>query len=205
MSLTLNQAAKKDKTNQLLLCWFLNNHSKIHSQSPPEWPAAIKHCRQTTKTVEKLFVTTIASSMTHLDHETHAFEMPGFTFRCSLLKYTNFTAFNNQLRLYVCGLEESKHNLNQSTDKHFSGGSPSETSILITHSLLYGSGLYSMLSSMSLPANTATVPMMHTAMNTQSRMWSKTIATNFHSSAAWNEMGRVARKSCLRTSDFGLT
>lgn len=49
-----------------------------------------------------------------------------------------------------------------------------------------GADLYSMLSSMSLPAKTANVPMMHTAMNTQSRMWSKTMATNFHSSAAWN-------------------
>lgn len=62
------------------------------------------------------------------------------------------------------------------------------TSMLITHVLLHGSGLYSMLSSMSLPAKTASVPMMHTAMNTQSRMWSKTMATNFHSSAACNEM-----------------
>lgn len=50
-----------------------------------------------------------------------------------------------------------------------------------------GAELYSMFSSMSLPAKTANVPMMHTAMNTQSRMWSKTMATNFHSSAAWNQ------------------
>lgn len=52
------------------------------------------------------------------------------------------------------------------------------------HILHYASGL---LSSISLPANTASVPMMHTAMKTQSRMWSKTMATNFHSSAAWND------------------
>lgn len=69
-----------------------------------------------------------------------------------------------------------------------SDASLSLTSMLITRVLLHGSGLYSMLSSMSLPAKTASVPMMHTAMNTQSRMWSKTMATNFHSSAACNKM-----------------
>lgn len=47
--------------------------------------------------------------------------------------------------------------------------------------------LYSMLSSMSLPAKTASVPMTHTAMNMHSRMWSRTMATNFHSSAACNQ------------------
>lgn len=78
--------------------------------------------------------------------------------------------------------------------KHFSDASPSVTSALTTHIFLSGSGLYSMLSSMSLPAKTASVPMMHTAMNTQSRMWSKTMATNFHSSAAWNEMRRGSGK-----------
>ncbi len=34
------------------------------------------HCRKTTKTIQKLLVTRISSSMTH--HETQAFEMPGF-------------------------------------------------------------------------------------------------------------------------------
>lgn len=37
---------------------------------------------------------------------------------------------------------------------------------------------------MRRPTNTAIVPMIHTAMNTQRRMWSITIATNFHSSQA---------------------
>lgn len=110
-------------------------------------------------------------------------------------KCTNFTAFTSRTAS-VCAWEteggESEHNLNQSGD---------ETPL--THlpkwekkpqRLPRGSGLYSVLSSMSLPAKTASVPMMHTAMNTQSRMWSRTMATNFHSSAAWNTMRRESGK-----------
>lgn len=39
--------------------------------------------------------------------------------------------------------------------------------------------------SMRRPANTARVPMRQTSMKTPRRMWSITIATYFHSSAAW--------------------
>lgn len=46
---------------------------------------------------------------------------------------------------------------------------------------------YKKLSSMSLPAKTPIVPIIHTAINTQSKMWSRTIATNFHSSQAYRE------------------
>ena len=59
---------------------------------------------------------------------------------------------------------------------------------------------YSVLSSISRPANTPSVPMMHTAMNTHSRMWSSTMATNFHSSAAWRGRGLgVNNRPCLNT------
>lgn len=50
-----------------------------------------------------------------------------------------------------------------------------------------------MLSSMSLPAKTANVPTRQTAMKTQSRMWSRTIATNFHSSAACQGMKWIGK------------
>lgn len=52
-----------------------------------------------------------------------------------------------------------------------------------------------MLSSMSLPAKTANVPTRQTAMKTQSRMWSRTIATNFHSSAACRGMKWVGKET----------
>lgn len=50
-----------------------------------------------------------------------------------------------------------------------------------------------MLSSMRRPAKTPIVPMMHTTMNKQSRMWSSTMATNFHSSVAWRRRGQKER------------
>lgn len=154
----------------------------MYTQSPPVM-AAIKNCRKTPKILEnKMLVTRMVSSMTHLDKET-----PALVF-LSNASYYNHPASSLCLSLCLPERQQDTYNLNQSSGKHLKVWclfwSP--------HVLHYRLGIYNMLSSMSLPAKTASVPMMHTAINTQSRMWSKTMATNFHSSAAWNKTwGRV--------------
>lgn len=50
------------------------------------------------------------------------------------------------------------------------------------------------------PANTANVPIKQTSINMPRRRWSSTIATNFHSSAAWERNkgdGKISAEPCL--------
>lgn len=143
--------------------------------------AAITNCRNTRETIEKSWIVNnknsfVWPSITHQDICVSS----AWSFYCRLL---------NKSKKYLCTF---KVDTSKGPEQNFEISSTFDCLSVREGQwdkciLLHHEGIYSVLSSMSLPAKTARVPMMHTAMNTQSRMWSKTMATNFHSSAACNK------------------